>query len=300
MEERRELSSLKFEDTVFWYENGCKQKLIIKIRLSDECKNGICDFAITGEHYELHRSRWANISFGCLHELILKHAPQYKQFVELHLLKYNGEPSLCNIKYFFDKRNYDYIKDELRLKDKELEHILLAADDEKFLKFMLKYKGIKDRWKKEADEAIAILEEKCGAKWVNPYKPEQERFKIQWLTEDEEREVEALIEEGYYTEEAISYRRFLNKEKLIQEKKTELVKSYTKKIEKETKELELYLSFLDAGILTENIIFYDHRNLCVFNWMSYREKISKEDFDRYVQKMKENNKFTDITFHFNK
>ena len=67
---------------------GNNQKIVVEIRLSDPCKNGHNDFAITATTYV--GKRWD--SCGCLHDDILKHFPEFKIFVDLHLCDDNGVP----------------------------------------------------------------------------------------------------------------------------------------------------------------------------------------------------------------
>ena len=61
-------------------------KLNAKILLADDCKNNICNWSITADIYEQRKNeRFVWCAGGCCHEEILKHFPQFKMFVDLHL-----------------------------------------------------------------------------------------------------------------------------------------------------------------------------------------------------------------------
>lgn len=96
-------NALNFHASKVYTEAGETYKLIVEIRLSDPCKNKICDFAITGMGYRKTRNgRWVEEFGGCCHKEILKHFPQFKQFVDLHSCNYLGQPSypVANGMYF--------------------------------------------------------------------------------------------------------------------------------------------------------------------------------------------------------
>ena len=50
--EEKVVNGLKYDDTVFFEEDGEKYKMVVHIRMNDECKNNICDFAITADIYK--------------------------------------------------------------------------------------------------------------------------------------------------------------------------------------------------------------------------------------------------------
>ena len=69
-----------------------RKKIVVEIRLDDECHNGHCDFAITGETYIKKDGRWIHNEGGCIHDTILKHFPEFRDFVTLHLSDCHGVP----------------------------------------------------------------------------------------------------------------------------------------------------------------------------------------------------------------
>lgn len=162
-------------------ENG---KIEIKIRLSDDCKNGICEFAITADVYEhapsgRGRLRWAR--GGCCHDDILKYAPEFADFVRLHLSNVHGQP-IYAVKngLYLTKQDPAKGAEYLRISEGLAKSLPLDLQGFKAALFEL---GIVDQWKAEAAAAIAHLESLTGEKWVNPYKEDEERFRLRITAE---------------------------------------------------------------------------------------------------------------------
>ena len=63
----------------------------------------------------------------------------------------------------------------LRISEEEYVELSSASDDKLYFKYQLFNLGIVYRWKRESDVLIEELEKLSGKKWVNPYKPEEER-----------------------------------------------------------------------------------------------------------------------------
>lgn len=297
------VSGLEFEDTIFYEENSCRYKMVVHIMMNDECKNKICEFAITADIYELHRSSWKWCSGGCCHESILKHAPQYKCFVDLHLCNhygYNGLNVMHNARYYFKRNKLDGVKSCLRLKDDELDEILLYMEDDLSLKFGLHKMGIIDRWYQEALEAIKHLGKLTGCRWINPYSKEEERFVIKPLSDEENRLIEERFANGYYSKEQVEKRREKALNKKIDEQKKAAIEKFNKATNRWQEILNIKFSILNEGILLDNVIVYEYSKEVTFNWKDYEVQVTREDFDRYVAKMKELCFFEDWTFNFGK
>lgn len=45
---------------------------------------------------------------------------------------------------------------------------------------------------------------------------------------------------------------------------------------------KVMLCVFDYGLSTDNVIYYNHTNTLSFNWCDYREKITQEEFDDFV------------------
>lgn len=96
------------------------------------------------------------------------------------------------------------------------------AEDEQYFTYLLHELGIVERWKRESDEAIKVLEELTGQTWVNPYKPEEERLVLKF-TDEERTLIKNRLKEGYYTPEAIQARKEREKREKYEKKRNEII-----------------------------------------------------------------------------
>lgn len=141
--------------------------------------------------------------------------------------------------------------------------------------------GIVNRWKRESEELIAELEKMCGKKWVNPYKPEEERF-VLTLTDEERSLIEERIKAGYYSSENIEKHMEEAHKAKMAAKRAEICERYDKKIRQAEAEKKIMLCVFDYGLSTDNIIYYPHTNTLSFNWNDYGRKITQEEFVDFV------------------
>lgn len=293
-------NALNFHASKVYTEAGTTYKLIVKICLSDPYKNGICNFAITGDGYSKTRNgRWVEEFGGCCHKEILKHFPQFKQFVVLHSCNYLGQSSspVAEGMYFL-KKDLQTAANYLRISTAEAERLNAAVliDDKLLFTSELFGLGIVDRWKAEAEQAIKTLESLCGCQWVNPYKPEEERFKLVPLSGEELTLLNERIKIGYYTPEAIQARAEEKKRAEVEKKRAEIIKRYDKQILEAETEKNVMLAVLDFGIDPGNVIYYNHSNKLSFNWKSFGDQISQEQFIDFVNNVDRSRLPEGITF----
>lgn len=157
------------------------------------------------------------------------------------------------------------------------------------------YRKLTGIWKRESEELIAELEKMCGKKWVNPYKPEEERF-VLTLTDEERSLIEERIKAGYYSSENIEKHMEEAHKAKMAAKRAEICERYDKKIRQAEAEKKIMLCVFDYGLSTDNIIYYPHTNTLSFNWNGYGEKITQEEFDDFVNKVDRSKLPEDIRF----
>lgn len=252
-------------------------KINVMIRLSDDCKNGVCEFAITADIYKLRANgRYVWISGGCQHDEIKKHFPEFSDFILLHLSNVYGQPMypVENGLYWLKSEGVEKCAEYLRITTDQAAQLSKEKD---YFKYQLFALGIVDQWKKEADAAIRHLEELTGEKFVNPYSPENEKFVLR-ITDDEKQTILAAINAGGYTPEAIQERDTARQEADRDRRRAEIVERYDKAIRKNETEKAVYLYIFDQLGTTDNIIYYSHSNKISFNWRGYGKIWTQQEF----------------------
>lgn len=278
-----ETNTLKYTVVKSFREKGITYKVIATIKLHDECKNGMCSWSITGIlQQKKGNGRFYDIGHGCIHEEILKASPKLKMFVDLHLCDWRGTPLYpVETGYYFLQKDKKQAKEYLRVTDEEME-ILSKCDDKEYFKYQLFALGIVERWQAESKKAIQALEELTGDVWVNPYKESEERHRFV-LSDEEREEMEGKILSGYYTESAIQERKEAERIAKIEKRKNEVIKTFEKIINKATKEKDVKLAILGAGLLSDNYIYYVEGNNVVFNYYSYHDKVTEEEYNNMLK-----------------
>jgi hypothetical protein len=259
----------------------------IEIRLNDECKNGHQDFAITATFWERgkpHNDKYMTMG-GCCHEEILRVKPKLKPFVDLHLSTAKGVPMYAIENGFYFLKNggnngkspKDVLIDYLRINEKEFE-ILAHAEDKIYFQALIEKLGIPERWLNEANEAIELLEEMTGKKFVN------DSTKTGFIPLGEKlKEVENLIKSGYYKPEKIQAR---ENEKIAEQNekiKKDLKKERDTTIKKANQEYNVKIAVANAGLSLKNFIYYNHSNEGSFNWLSYEKQITTEQLAEFIR-----------------
>lgn len=281
-------NKLSYSKTHFFVEDGTQYKITAKVSLDDDCKNTMYDFSVTADiYYKGKNGRFYEHSCGCCHETIQKRCPELAKFIPLHLCNHYGAPMYPEANGFYHLQNSGKAAtmDYLRITEDEY-NALSLAEDKKYFKYLLFSLGIVARWKEEADTLILELETLSGRKWENPYKPEEERFTLT-LSEEERANMEKLIKEGFYTKENIEKRKEEARKEALIKARAKICARYDGDIEKAERAKKVMLYIFDSGFSTENVIYYDHNNKVVFNWsdLSHYKKISKEDFQNFIEKV---------------
>lgn len=125
---------------------GTTFEINVKILLADDCKNNICDWSITADIYEQRKNgRFVWCAGDCCHEEILKHFPQFKMFVDLHLSNHYGAPMypVENGFYHITNSSKETAINYLRITETEY-NLLHQAEDKQYFKYLLYMPGIKN------------------------------------------------------------------------------------------------------------------------------------------------------------
>lgn len=293
-------NKLIYKQTNYFKEDGEEYRIIVTVSLDDDCHNNMCDWSITADIRQKNKyGQYEEYMGGCCHDEIAKYVPELAKFIPLHCCNHYGDPMypVGNGTYHIKNSDKSVAIEYLRISDKEYSKLSEAVDDKMYFKYLLFNLGIVDRWRRESDELLIELEDLCGKKWVNPYKPEKERFTLT-LTDEERSLIEERIEAGYYSAENIEKRREeVHKEKMV-EKRAKICERYDKEIREAEAEKKVMLYVFDYGLSVDNVIYYNHTNTLVFNWRYYENKITKEEFDDFVNNMDRSQLPEGIKFEF--
>lgn len=167
----------------------------------------------------------------------------------------------------------------------EAQTLIDLTDDEMFVRYFLNACVYVERQREKAQTALRELERLTGDTFEDTAKE-----KITLSITDEERQFieRRIFDENYYTIE--------NKEKRRIERMKARAQEQLQKIEQEIAEREekwkgvIYKDNLDIkrfvllhGLSIDNIFYYDSAKEFVFNWKSYKPKITKADFDAFMK-----------------
>lgn len=286
----------------FFTEGENKYKIVTTVSLDDECRNNIYRWGIYANIYWRNKNGiYKEYATGACYDEIEKYCPELKKFILLCNCDHYGAPMYPVENGMYQVKNRD--KSEaikyLRISDKEYCKLSEAvdADDKLYFKYLLFDLGIVDRWKHESDKLLVELENLCGKKWINPYKPEIERFTLT-LTDKERSLIEERIETGYYSIENIEKRKEEAHKAKMAEKRAKICEQYDKEIRKAEVAKKIMLCVFDYGLPVDNIIYYNHKNTLCFNWIDYSRRITKEEFDDFVNNVDRSQLPEGIKFEF--
>lgn len=283
------------------------EKTTIKIRLDDDCKNGREDFSLTADVYEkAGNGRWVDFMGGCCHDHILKLRPDLAPFAALHLSTFEGVPmhAAGNALYWFTGFNgglgQEYrggsgssgktpeecrriFAEHIRATPAQVEAIVVAAprtDSE--MQAVLEDMGFVSQWKKEADAAIATLEELSG----RTFKSEATRGRWEPLSAEMRAEITKRKAEGYYDADKVAAR---DAEKAAADKAKRIAsirEDLRKSIDKKEKNAQVSIYMVERYWPNmRNFIYYDHTNEIAVNWTTTEALMTREEFDRLAAEL---------------
>ena len=264
-------------------------RIQVKIRLDDPCKNGHDDFSITGSYwYKGNRKMHDPDLGGCIHEEILKHFPEFKIFVDLHLSDRNGVPMYADANGFYHLTRVDkktFLGYYPGITSKDYETLKYAADQEHY-KYLLFKLGIPRKWKKKAENAIIYLQRLTEETYIPG------GVRAFEMTADDYAKMTEREAQGYYTETSVKARQQEAKKAALAKMKEKAKWEYADEIRKAKQHYSLRK--LMIARCWDNYIFYDHTKELKFNWLSYKERVSLNDildfchsgkFPTFVQKV---------------
>jgi hypothetical protein len=274
-----ETNSLKFTISK---KIGQREFLKIEIVLNDSCKNGHQDFYITADHTKNNRVE----SFGCLHDMIEEHAPEFKQFILLHGRDYTGAPTYAIENGFYSltklragEETKESFCNYMRLNKKEFNQINKNAFSEVSFYLQLKELGIFDKWKEEANQGIKALEKLTGKKFLIDSK----RTQINHPEPEQIKEEINKIESGHYTPKERKQREKEAFKKYVKEEN----EKFNNKITSLKEERSVKMQVLKKGGIKayKSCIFYNHSRTLSFNWSS-SDVITAEEYKTIKDKLK--------------
>ena len=229
--------------------NNEKFNYLIKIQLSDDCKNGHEDFSITATFWQIGKPR-NDVYFivtDCYHDEILKVRPDLKIFTDLHLNQFTGYPMYYIQNAFFNLKNeYNSAMTKTRFMEtyfvtsEQYNELLEKANTEDEFGFLL-IKKFKNNliWEDLAKKAIQKLEKLTSLKFSSTATRVYSIEKWQKLE----------FPEDWFEEHNVERRK---KEKLLSEqneKISAMKKNHDRKIEEMNNEFSIKKSLMQLGFL---------------------------------------------------
>jgi len=270
--------------------------------IDDDCKNGLEDFSLTYCKWEDRFGRKDVTGGGCAagsEDKYVRRALRkfgLEPVEKVHLSDFNGVPvyPTANAIFIAKERNFESFRDYLRLTDEEA-RVAVNIDDEFGLYVWLMDNGIIDRWKREANEAIAAIINGRDIEFESKAtKPDGHWYFKHPVTEGAIRAQRDLIREGYYNHEK-------SEKRAVERNLAECLKQIDGDIERSQERIneeemrikikqamrdvleEHFVEFKRPKLLIENCIWYSHRNEIAFNWRTNSEKVIDEDYELFAK-----------------
>lgn len=275
------MNTLVFKDSKV----NAGEKIVVTIKLVDDCHNGHQDFSITADIYD---SKGRYIGGGCCHDIINKvFDNKYKDFCDLHLCDWQGFPMYAVENGFYHIKSVDqptflgYYPGITSSQYKKL----VKAEDQTGYAILLQDTGVVATWRAAAKKAITRLEELTGQK----FECDSVKSNFHAPTDKQIAEYRERVKSGYYTAKAIKARKIAAAKKEESDTIAELHKTYSQNIAKTKAELEIKLLVIKKlGVSALGAtIFYAHTNIVVFNWCkdNYTRIITREEYDSFLMSL---------------
>jgi|WetSurMetagenome_2_1015567.scaffolds.fasta_scaffold255274_1 hypothetical protein len=250
----------------------------IRIRLNDECNNGIEEFAITGSIWpegELQTDRNILKAWAIGDDLAAVF-PDMVLFNSLHGAKWDGVPdfAMSNMVYYLE--HPEEMSQEAwcafyRVNPLLYRQLYTARKERYYFQKLLYKLGVVASWKAQADTAIAQLEQLTGKKFVS--KAVKPSLKV--YTPKEKAEFEAEEAAGYFTMQAMSRRAEDEVSRKWSVRRMDIIRHAEESVDavkrKKAVELQMLKVLKKAGFTSDfdNYIFYDHLNKICFLWYEH-------------------------------
>jgi hypothetical protein len=276
-------------------------RLVVEVRMDDECHNGHADFAVTATEYN---AGGRDVCGGCMHEEVLKHFPKLAPLVALHLheaMSGAAMHAIANGFYFYElalgRQKGDkppetykkYVQESYFLTDAETAALFSEVlEDQACFQYYLETKGITKRWAKKAAEGRALLFSLMGdpaaeaAKWEG-YKPTRSGYTP--MPAKAKKEMKARIASGYYTAEAKAQRAAEAAQAEQDKALAAIEKEHAETLQKATDARLVERALVLVGAHKGGWIHYTRTNTLAANWASYAP-VSEAEYLRVVEALK--------------
>ena len=226
---------------------------------------------------------------GAIGDRLIEYFPEVEQFERLHSSDGKGIPnwSIENGWYYKQTRNREALKNNLRLKDEEV-NVLMNMPDKDSFRYCIHVSGIEKRWNKESEDAIAELERLSGDKLVID---EGEEIGQEIMTEEEVMVHEKKISEGYYDSDKVLERENKKKEEEKEIALKDILSAYNKRKDDAVKMRDLMQLLIEGGVPYPCMleVFSNKEVLVYVNQLKGIDSYyPEEEFDKLYEKLDKN------------
>ena len=245
-------------------------------------------WSVTGEIKKGYGRDLEEIS-GAIGDRLIEYFPEIEQFEKLHLSDGKGIPvwNIANGWYYKQTRNREALKNNLRLSDEEV-NVLMNMPDKDSFRYYIHVSGIEKRWNKESEDAIAELERLSGDKLTVD---EGEEIGQEVMTEEEVKEHEKKISEGYYNSDEVLERENKKKEEEREIALKDILNTYNKRKDDAVKMRDLMQLLIDGGVPYPCMLeVLSNKEVLVYvnQLKGVDSYYSEEEFDKLYEKLDKN------------